>query len=354
MSWTAGRVAELVGAAIEGDPGLALTGLASLEHAGPADLSFCTGGRWLSELDSTRAGAVILGEGRVPEGVVALRHPNPRHAFARAATAMSPRHWPAPGVHPLAWVDPSAQVEGATIEPFAVIEAGAIVGPGAWVQPHAYVGRDAIVGPGSRLMPQAVVMDGCRLGERVVLKPGAVIGADGFGFAPAEDGVLKVPQLGVAVLADDVEIGANTCVDRAALGETRVEAGAKLDNLVQVAHNVRVGAGSLLAAFCGVAGGASLGRGVVMGGRAAVIDGIEVGDNVIFAALASASRDVPDGSRLGGSPARPYREWLRETAAIRALPALLREFAHLEDRIEALEARLLAAGPEPTGGGSGS
>jgi UDP-3-O-[3-hydroxymyristoyl] glucosamine N-acyltransferase len=329
-----GAIADAVGAICEGPADREITGVGSLESADPGQLSFCTGGRWLEALARTRAGAVLVAPGApVPEGVVALRHPNPRWAFAKVARRLNPVEWPSPGVHARAEVHPTAVVEGATVEAFAVIEAGAVLAPGSWIQAHAYVGRNVTIGARSRLMPQAVVMDGCTLGEGVVLKPGAVVGADGFGYAVGPDGLVKVPQLGVAVLEDDVEVGANACVDRAALGETRVGRGTRLDNLVQVAHNVQIGARSLLAAFSGVAGGARLGDEVVMGGRAAVVDGVSVGDRSVLAALTSASRDAPAGSRLGGSPARPYAEWLRETAALRALPELIRAIHRIEKKI---------------------
>lgn len=326
---TAGKIAEHVGACCEGDPNRVVTRLASLDDASPDALSFCTGGRWAEALARSRAGAVLLDEGTPPEGVVALRHRDPRLAFARAAALLVPLAWPAPGVHPTAVVAGGARVDGATIDAFAVVERDAVIGEGSWVQAHAYIGPGAVLGRRCRIMPHAVVMDGVRLGDRVRLKPGAVVGADGFGFVVGESGPERFPHVGVAVLEDDVEVGANSCVDRGALGETRVGSGTRLDNLVQVAHNVRIGARSLLAAFAGVAGGARLGEDVVMGGRAAVVDGVSVGDGVVLAALASAAKNQDPGVRLGGSPARPYREWLREIAALRRLPEALRTLDEL-------------------------
>lgn len=328
---TAGEVADLVGAVCEGERAVLLTGVAALADAEPHHLTFCTGPRWRPVLAQTRAGAVLIDEGDPPPGVVALRVSSPRGAYARAAALLAPSPWPAPGVHPRAYVDPTAIVHsGATIEALAVIEAGATVAAGAWVMAHAYVGRQAQIGEHARLFPHAVVLERCTIGPRATLHPGAVIGADGFGHVLGPDGVVRVPQLGVAVIEADVEVGANACVDRAALGETRVGQGSKLDNLVQIAHGVQVGAECLLAAFAGVAGGARLGRRVIMGGRTAVIDGIEVGDGAVFAGLASASRDVPAGVRLGGSPARRYSQWLREVASIAHLPGALRRLDRLE------------------------
>jgi len=338
--WTTGRIATITGARCDGSPDRPITGVGSLAHASPADLTFCSGAPWKAELTATRAGAVLVPEGLdVPKGVVALRHAHPRQAYAVVAAEMLPVEWPEPGVHPLAFVDPTAVVDGATIGPFAVVEAGARVGAGSWVMAHAYVGHQATIGLRCRLQPHAVVMERCVLGDRVWLHPGAVIGGDGFGHVPTPDGPVRVPQLGTTVLGDDVEVGSNACVDRAALDETRVGNKTRLDNLVQVAHGVHIGESCLLAAFAGVAGGAKLGDGVVMAGRTAVIDGIEVGDGAVFAGLASASKDVPKGARLGGSPARRYAQWLREVAAVRQLPEWGRTLERLARRVEELERR---------------
>lgn len=336
--WTTGRLAELVGATCEGDSDRPVRGVAPLDRATRDDLSFCRGGRWAKVLPGTKAGAVLVpADLDVPEGVVALRHPDPRYAYALAAAKLVPLVWPDPGVHPTACVADDATTEGATIGPYAVVEQGAVIAPGAWVMAHAYIGARVRVGRGARIFPHAVVMEDCTLGDRVWLQPGAVIGADGFGHVPGPSGPVRVPQLGVAVLEDDVEVGANACVDRAALYETRIGRGSRLDNLVQVAHGVKMGAECLLAAFAGVAGGAKLGDRVIMAGRTAVVDGIEVGDGAVFAGLASAAKDVPVGRRIGGSPARAYGQWLREVAALRKLPDVIRTVNRLEREREARE-----------------
>lgn len=336
-AWTTGRLAARIGGICEGSPDVVLTGVAALDRAQSGDLSFCRGGRWTQHLSQTHAAAVILDKGEVPSSTVAIRHSDPRLGYAQAAALLVPLPWPEPEIHASAEVHPTAVVDGATIGALAVVAEGAVVGQGSWVMAGAYVGRRVTIGDSCRLMPHSVVMDGCTLGDRVWLQPGAVIGADGFGHHPGPDGILRVPQLGITVLEDDVEVGANACVDRAALYETRVGRGSRLDNLVQVAHGVRVGAECMLAAFAGVAGGAKLGDRVVMAGRTAVIDGIEVGEGAVFAGLASASRNVPAGRQIGGSPARRYRVWLREMAALRALPGVIRTVNRLEKLLDKQE-----------------
>ena len=340
-AWTTGRIAVLVGAKCEGPADLVLHTVGSLDQAQRDSLSFCVGGRWAKMLGRTRAGAVLLNEGEVPPDVVALRHSQPRYAYAQAAAAMFPQPWPQPEIHSTACIHPTAEVHPqANVEAYAIIGPDAKVGARSWIQGHVYVGRKVIIGEDCRIMPHSVVMDRCVIGDRVWIQPGAIIGADGFGQVPGPNGIRRIPQLGIAVIEDEVEVGANSCVDRAALNETRLGRGSRLDNLVQIAHGVRLGKDCLLAAYAGVAGGSSLGDRVIMGGRSGVSDGITVGDDVVFAGLASASRNIRNGERLGGAPAGPYVSWLKELASLRRLPKLLRAHAELEERVAELAAIL--------------
>ena len=347
---TAADLAARLGARLEGEGALLLRGVAGLEEAGPDQLSFLANRRYLPALRSTRAGAVLVGlQEEVPPHCTLLRVADPYLAFAQALDLFAPLAWPPPGVHPRAVVAEDAVVEGATIEALAFVGAGAVVGPGTWVEPGVVIGPGARVGARCRLMARAVVAAGCVLGDRVWLNPGAVVGGEGFGFVPTAQGPVKIPQAGIARVDDDVEIGANSCVDRAALGETRVRRGARLDNLVQVGHAADVGPGSLLVAFSGVAGSARLGAGVVLAARAAILGHLRVGDRAQVGAGSLVTADVPAGARVSGTPAIPHGRWLATAAALGDLPALLRRLRSLEAQVSALEARLPLPHPPRSG-----
>jgi UDP-3-O-[3-hydroxymyristoyl] glucosamine N-acyltransferase len=350
--WRVGALARRLGAVVDGDPELELDEVAALGSAGPRELSFLANRRYAPALARTRAGAVLVrtDEPRLPGGPTYLRVDDPYLGFARAMALMHPPLWPAPGVDPRAWVAEDAEVTGAHIAAFAWIGPGARVGRGSWVEPGAVVGAGARVGEGCRLMAHSVVAEGCALGDRVWLNPGAVVGGEGFGFAPSPEGLVKIPQLGVAIVEDDVEIGALSAVDRAALpGQaTRVRRGAKLDNFVQVGHGAEVGPGALMVAYAGVAGSARLGAGVQLAAKAAVLGHVAVGDGAKVGVASVVHGPVEAGAEVSGVPAIPHRDWLRAATAARELPAALKELRRLQARVEALE-RALGARPEGDG-----
>lgn len=339
-TFPASELARRLGGDVEGDGAVVLTGVRGLTEAGPEHLSFLSNRRYVRQLAATRAGAVLVDRTVDRRGRTVIRCDDPYAAFARALALFHPLAWPAPGVDPRAAVAPDAVVDGATIEAFASVGPGAVVGPGSWLEPGAVVGAGSAVGRDCRLMSHAVVCAGCTLGDRVWLNPGAVVGGEGFGFAPTAQGHVKIPQVGRAVIEDDVEIGANSCVDRAALGETRVRRGAKLDNLVQVGHAAEVGEHSLMVACSGVAGSSRLGRGVTLAAKAAVLGHLEIGDGVQVGVASVVHGDLPAGARVTGVPAIEHRRWLRAATAFGDLPDLVREVRELRARVAELEARL--------------
>jgi UDP-3-O-[3-hydroxymyristoyl] glucosamine N-acyltransferase len=336
--FTVAELAEHLGGEVEGDSGVSLVGVRTLVDAGTEHLSFLRGRRYAGQLEDTRAGAVLLDRQTDARGRTAIRCDDPYIAYARAQALFHPIRWPAVGVDPQAWIADDAEVAGATVEAFAWIGPGARVGAGSWIQAGAYVGTGARVGSDCRLMPGSVVLEGCELGNRVWLNPGAVIGGEGFGFAPHPAGHVKVPQVARAVIGDDVEIGANTSVDRGALNDTVIEAGSKLDSQVQIGHGARVGAGSLLAGFVGIAGSSRLGRFSMFGGRSGTSDHVTTGDGVQLGGGSIVFGDQPAGAKLAGYPAIEGGLWRRAVAAFSRLPEMLRRQRRLEKRLARLEA----------------
>jgi UDP-3-O-[3-hydroxymyristoyl] glucosamine N-acyltransferase len=315
-----------------GDGDVLVRGAAGLEHAGPDDITFVARSGLVERLASCEAVAVIVGPDVTPDRP-ALRVDDAYRAFARLLGRLAPpldRIFP-PGVHATAVVDPTAEVaDGGSVGPYAVVGAGCRVGRGTRVGSHVVLEPDVTVGADCVLYAHSVVRTGCRLGDRVTLHPGCVVGADGFGYLPGPAGLEKIPQVGVVVLADDVELGAGTCIDRATTGETVIGPGSKLDNLVQVGHNVRIGRHSVFSAQTGISGSCEIGDGVFMGGQVGLADHLEVGDGVKVGAKSGLHKDVPAGGTVFGYPALDAGESMRIAAALRRLPELVRTVARLE------------------------
>lgn len=327
---------------LDGDGDLVIRRVAGIQDAEAGDLTFFANTKYAAALKSTRASAVILSEDAEAAPCAMLRTNNPYLAFARAVGLFAGDHRPAPGVHAAAFVALTARVAGdASIGPFAVIEDGASVGARSIVHAHVTVGRDASIGDDCEIHARVSIRERVSLGHRVVIQDGAVIGSDGFGFARAADGThVKIPQVGGVVLEDDVEVGANTTIDRPAVGETRVRAGTKIDNLVQVAHGVTIGRNVLLAAQVGIAGSTVIEDGVTLAGQVGVAGHLTVGKGTIASAQTGIPNSVPAGSFVSGYPAIPNREWLKSSAVFRKLPELRKTISDLEQRIADLEARL--------------
>jgi UDP-3-O-[3-hydroxymyristoyl] glucosamine N-acyltransferase len=308
------------GTAPEAD--LLLAGVAPLGAAGPGEVSFLDNRRYAAALEATAAGAVIVHPGmlaRVPAGTVPIVTSEPYAAWARVAALFHPAPPVAPGVHPTAFVADGAALDpSAEVGPFAFVAAGAEVGPRCRVGPHAVVGEGVVLGPDCRVGAHASLSHAV-LGARVHVHPGARVGQEGFGFAATEDGFLAVPHLGRVVLGDDVEVGANTTIDRGSAGDTVVGAGSRLDNLVQVGHGVRLGRCCVVVAQVGIAGSTVLEDFVQVGGQAAVAGHLRVGKGAQIGAKAGVMSDVPAGAALVGSPARPRQEFFRQVALLKRM-----------------------------------
>jgi UDP-3-O-[3-hydroxymyristoyl] glucosamine N-acyltransferase len=306
-----------------GDPDARVAGVGPLDGAGPQEVSFLDNRRYAAQLAGTRAAAVVLAADfadRLPAGVAAIVTSQPYLGFARIAARLHPRPAPRAGIHPTAVVDPDATLgPGCEVGPYAVIEAGAEIGAQCVIGPHAVIGQGVVLGEGCRIGPHASVTH-CIAGRGVVLHPGARVGQEGFGFAVTPDGRFEtMPQLGRVILGDAVEIGANACVDRGSQGDTALGAGTRLDNLVQVAHNVRTGQACVIVAQVGISGSATLGNGVQLGGQSGVTGHLTLGDRVRVGAQAGVMNDIPAGTDVVGSPAWPAKETLRAVAALRKL-----------------------------------
>ena len=327
---------------LEGDGDLEITRVTSLELAGPGDLSFFTNQKYAPALRTTRATAVILGEDAEGAPCAMLRTTNPYLAFARAVALFAESAPPAPGIHPHASVADGAVIApDASIAAFAVIEDGAAIGARSRIGAHVIVGRGAQIGEDCLIHARVSIRERVRIGNRVVVQDGAVIGSDGYGFARAADGShVKIPQVGDVVVEDDVEIGANTTIDRPAIGETRIRAGAKIDNLVQIAHGVTIGRNVLLAAQVGIAGSTTVEDSVVLAGQVGVAGHLTLGKGVIATAQTGIPTSVEAGTMVSGYPAIPNRDWLKASAVFRKLPELRKTLSDLEARLAALEKKL--------------
>lgn len=338
--FSAGALAELLGGELVGDGAVVVRDIAPLDDAGPDALSWIGAAKYLPKLATTRAGVVLVPvDAVVPAGKTAIRVADPDLALCAILAQVAPPPDTVPvGVDAGARVAPDAQVEGACIGPWVYVGPGAVVGPGAQLHAGVFIGRDARIGRDCVLWPNVVVRERSQLGERVVAHSGAVIGGDGFGYLVRDGRHVKIPQVGRVVIEDDVEIGANACIDRARSGETRIGRGAKIDNLVQIAHNVRVGEDCILVSQSGISGSSVLGARVVLAGQAGVVDHVRIGDGAMVAAQAGVTKDIQAGAAVVGSPAVDREAYVRQISAGRRVAQLLDQVRALAQRVDELEA----------------
>ena len=336
------ELAVRLGCRLEGDGTVDVNRVASLDEAGPGDLSFLTNSKYASRLPLTRASAVIVAEDETHAPCAMLRSAHPYLAFAEAVALLSPAPVFPAGVSALASVDPSAELgAGVSIGAFAVVGARARIGDRTVLAPHVVIGPGASLGPDCVVHAHVSIRGEVEIGARVVIQDSAVVGSDGFGFAQRPDGThQKIPQNGRVVIEDDVEIGAQSAIDRPAIGETRIGQGTKIDNLVQVAHGVRVGRNVLLAAQVGIAGSTVLEDSVIMAGQSGATGHVHLGHGARVGAKSAVTKDVPDGGHVAGIPAGDLSEWRETVVLLRRLPDMRKGLHDLEARLAALESRL--------------
>ncbi|MDP8222028.1 MAG: UDP-3-O-(3-hydroxymyristoyl)glucosamine N-acyltransferase [Candidatus Lernaella stagnicola] len=334
------ELATLLGGRLCGDGEVEVTGIAQVDDVREDEITFVDDTRYLAAVADRTPAAVLVSE-EIPDlNLTQIIVPEPRLAAMQAAAVFVPEPTFAPGVDTGALCDASA-----TIDPTATVMAGAYVGPRAQVgarsviMPQVYVGADAVVGADCRLHSGTRVGDRCRLGDRVICHFNVAIGGDGYGYFRSADEHVKIPQKGIAVIEDDVEIGANSCVDRATFGRTVVGAGTKIDNLVQVAHNCLIGKRCLLIAQVGLAGSVVVGDDTILAGRVAVVPHGRIGKGCVVGPLSGVTKDLPDGSVVAGMPAKNHMDWKRELAALTKMPTALKTLKRLERRVDELEGK---------------
>lgn len=340
---SASAIAALLGGELRGPGELQVSGVASLEEAGPQQLAFLSQPKYRQQLERCAASVVLVPRdlaGAPPAGQAWVSCANPSRALSQVLLILQPPPpRPAPGIHPSAVVAPDAVVPAsAVVGPLVVLGPGVRLGERCWLEAGCLVGQEAVLGDDCHLYPGVVIRERCLLGQRVLVHAGAVIGSDGFGFEPNPRGHEKIPQLGIVQLDDDVSVGANTTIDRARFGRTWIKRGVKIDNQVQIAHNVEIGEHSFIVAQVGIAGSSRLGRLVTVAGQAGIPGHVSIGDGAVLMAKAGIFGEVAPGAKLLGYPAVPQVQFMRQQVALGKLPDLLERVRALEAELQALKA----------------
>jgi len=344
MEFTARQIAQYLGGAVDGDGNATVNTFAKIEEGQPGALSFLSNSKYTHFLYSTKSSIVLVNKDFKPEQPVSatlVRVDNAYESLARLMSLYASMKPGRTGISTLASVSDKATVgRNVYIGPFAVIEDGATVGDNTQIYPHVTVGEGAHIGDGCILYPHVTIYYGCRIGSRCILHAGSVIGADGFGFAPTSDGYDKIPQIGIVELEDDVEIGANTCIDRSTMGRTVIHKGVKLDNLIQVAHNVEIGENTVMSAQTGIAGSSKVGSWCMVGGQTGISGHISLGDHVNIGAQSGILGNIKDGQTIMGYPAFDYKSFMRSSVIFRKLPEMNKELDALRKEVDELKAKL--------------
>jgi len=332
-------LAQLVGGCLKGEGSFTVSGISSLEAAGPDEVSFAVSPALAPQVSSSKAGAFLLPEtwpGQISQNVIFVK--DPYLAYAITANFFCSAPFEPKGIDQNAIIGP-----GCSIHKEVTVEAGAIIGQDVSIGRHVHIypgvviGKGVVIGEESVIFPNVVIYDGCKIGRNVRIHAGAVIGADGFGYAQGPQGMVKIPQTGIVVIEDNVEIGANTTIDRAAIGETRIGHGTKIDNLVMIAHNVSLGSNCVIVSQVGISGSTRVGAGVMMGGQVGIVGHIEIGDGARIGAKSGVPHSIGAGETVSGIPAMPHLKWLRMVNALKRVPDMIKEIKDIKKRLERLE-----------------
>ncbi|OGP93524.1 MAG: UDP-3-O-(3-hydroxymyristoyl)glucosamine N-acyltransferase [Deltaproteobacteria bacterium RBG_16_48_10] len=332
------ELAEWVNGTVVGDGEAEIHGVASIEEAKEGEITFVANPKYLSKLGQTQAAAVIVSFEVTSSEKSLLRVKNPYLAFAKILTLFSQKPHQPKGVDAKAWVSPTAHLgKDLTVHPYVYIGDRCRIGDRVTLYPGVYVGDDSSIGEDSTLHPNVSIYPGMVIGKRVILHSGVVVGSDGFGYVKEGRKNLKIPQVGKVEIEDDVEIGSNTTIDRGALGNTIIRRGVKIDNLVQIAHNVVIGEDSIIVAQVGISGSTKIGSNVTLAGQVGLAGHIQIGDNVMVGAQSGVAHDLSSSQAYSGSPAIPHREWLRMVTAMPKVPEMRKRLAELEKRLNRIE-----------------
>ena len=339
MDKTLADLARVVGGRVVGESRTVITGIAGIREAQRGDITFVANRKYANLLANCKASAVVVGENVPDPAIPSIKVKNPDLAFAQIVDAFAP---PAvtfeEGVHPTAIIGKDVKIgKGASIQAYSVIQEGAEVGEGSIIYPFVYIGHFSRVGGNCIIYPKVVIRERCTVGNNCIIHSGTVIGSDGFGFSTVSGVHYKIPQIGIVQVDDDVEIGSNVAIDRARFGKTQIGRGTKIDNLVQIAHNVQIGENTFIVAQAGIAGSARIGNNVILAGQSGVDGHRTIGDNVVVAAKAGVTKDIPANKYIMGFPAQEHATELKLQATLRKLPELVEQVKALEERLREIE-----------------
>jgi len=339
MKFSLAEITELVQGDLEGDSSIDIHGLAKIEEAGVGEITFISNPKYAKFIDTTNASAVIVSNDFPKTTKPIIRTLNPYLSFLKVLKFFHPpRETVAVGIHPSAIIDQTTQIgENARIGACVIIDKGCRIGKDVTIHPGVVISREVQIGDNTIIYANVVLRENVRVGNNVIIQSGTVVGSDGFGFAREGQQYHKIPQVGTVVIEDNVEIGANCTIDRATLGKTIIHKGAKLDNLIQVAHNVEIGENTVIAAQTGISGSTKIGKNVMIGGQVGFVGHIEIGENTTIGAQSGVSKSLPANSVYFGYPARPIMQAKREEAALRKLPELLKKVSELEAKINSID-----------------